>query len=130
MSESQFDIAVVMPVLNEADFIGKTLQQVYLQDYPMEKVEVVIADGGSEDNTRAIASSFKGRFGSIKILDNPKRRPSSGRNIGIKNTTAPYIIIIDGHCHLPSKTLFKLIAIINNTDAAIHQVLSLVSRRK
>ena len=105
--ESKFDIAIIMPVLNEAQYIGKTLDQVYMQDYPMDRVEVVVADGGSTDRTREIVDSLKGRFGSLKLLDNPPRRPSSGRNIGVNNSTAPYILVLDGHSHLPSKSLLR-----------------------
>ena len=104
-SKSKYEIAIVMPVLNEERFIGQTLEQIYMQDYPMDKVEVVVADGGSTDRTRTIVESFRNRFGSLKLLDNPPRLASSGRNIGIKNSTAPYILILDGHTYLPSKTL-------------------------
>ncbi len=107
LRESKFELAIVMPVLNEEKFIGQTLEQIYMQDYPMDKVEIVIADGGSSDRTREIAESFKNRFGSLKVLDNPVRRPSSGRNVGIRNTTAPYIAVLDGHIYLPSKRLLR-----------------------
>ena len=115
---SKFQIAVIMPVLNEERFIGQTLDQIYMQDFPMDAVEVVIADGGSSDRTREIAGGYKTRFGSLKILDNPRKLSSAGRNIGIRNTSAPYIIILDGHTYLPSKTLFKdMVAVFERTGA-------------
>lgn len=117
-SKSKFEIAIVMPVLNEERFIGQTLEQIYMQDYPMDKVEVIVADGGSTDRTRTIVESFRNRFGSLKLLDNPPRRPSSGRNIGIKNSSAPYIMILDGHTFLPSKTLLSdMVTIFKETGA-------------
>lgn len=103
----KYDLAVVMPVLNEEKYIGQTLEQLYLQDFPMDRLEVVVADGGSTDRTREIAASFKNRFGSLLLLDNPVRKPSSGRNVGVRNSTAPYIAVIDGHVYLPSKTLLR-----------------------
>jgi len=117
-SDSKFDIAIVMPTLNEAKFIGKTLEQVYMQDYPMDAVEVVVADGGSTDGTREIVRSFKNRFGSLQLLDNHPRRPSSGRNIGVRNSSAPYILILDGHTNLPGKTLLQdMVDIFKETGA-------------
>ncbi len=104
---NKYDLAVIMPVLNEEKYIGQTLEQLYAQDFPMDRLEVVIADGGSTDRTREIVESFKTRFGSLVLLDNPIKRPSSGRNAGIKNSTAPRIVVIDGHVYLPSKTLLK-----------------------
>lgn len=104
---SKYKLAIAMPVLNEGKFIGRTLEQVYMQDFPMDQVEIILADGGSTDSTREIAQSFKNRFGSLQVLDSPKRRPSSGRNLGIKHTTAPYILVLDGHSHIPDKHLLS-----------------------
>lgn len=116
--ETSFDVAVVMPVLNESAFIGRTLEQIYLLEYPMERVEVVVADGGSTDNTRAIAESFKGRFGSLRVLDNVSRYPSAGRNVGIRHSTALCVIVLDGHICLPAKQLFRdMIDIFERTGA-------------
>lgn len=96
-----------MPVLNEEKHIGHILEQLYQQDFPMDRLEIVVADGGSTDRTREIVESYKNRFGLLKLLENPARKPSSGRNAGIKNSTAPYIVVIDGNVHLPSKSLLR-----------------------
>ena len=106
-SETKYDLAVVMPVRNEEKFLGQTLDQLYLQDFPVDRLEVIIAEGGSSDRTREIAESYKSRFGSLKVLDNPRRLPSSGRNVGVKNSTAPYIAILDGHTFIPSKSFLS-----------------------
>lgn len=117
-TDDKFQIAIIMPVLNEERFLAGTLDQVYMQEFSMERVEVVIADGGSTDRTREIAAEYRSRFGSLKILDNPRRLSSSGRNIGVRNTTAPYILILDGHSYLPSKTLLKdMVELFESTDA-------------
>ncbi|MDF1544991.1 MAG: glycosyltransferase family 2 protein [bacterium] len=104
---SKFDVAIVMPILNEERYIGRTLEQIYMQDFPMDRLEVVIADGGSTDRTREIVESYRSRFGTLKLLDNAGRKPSTGRNVGVKNTSAPYVIILDGHCYIPDNQLLK-----------------------
>lgn len=115
---SKYDLAIIMPVRNEEKFLGQTLDQIYLQDFPMEKLEIVIADGFSTDRTKEIAESFKARFGSLKVLDNPGKLPSSGRNVGVKNSTAPYILILDGHTYIPNKNFLKdIIEIFKKTNA-------------
>ncbi len=117
-AEPKYLIAIVMPVLNEETYLGRTLDQVYMQDFPMDRVEIVIADGGSTDRTREVAEKFKNRFGSLKILDNPGRKPSTGRNVGVKNTTAPYVLVLDGHIYIPSKTLLKdMLEIFERTES-------------
>ena len=51
----------------------------------------------------------KNRFGSLILLDNPKKFSSAGRNLGVKNSSAPYILILDGHINLPDKHLLSSI---------------------
>ncbi len=101
------EVAVVMPVRNESRFIADTLTQIIEQDYPTDRIQVVIADGQSTDGTVEIISSFKDRLPQLKVVTNSVGGPGAGRNLGIKNTTAPYIVVIDGHVYIPSKTLLR-----------------------
>ncbi len=96
-----------MPVRNESRFIEDTLTQILEQDYPTDKLQVVIADGNSTDGTVDIVNSFRDRLPQLKVVTNNVGGPGPGRNQGIRNTTAPYIIVIDGHVHIPSKTLLR-----------------------
>ena len=106
-AKSQFDITIVIPVRNEEMFLGQTLDQIYLQDFPMNRLEVVVVDGGSTDRSRAVAEGFKSRFGSLKVLDNPRKVPPSGINVGISNSTAPFVAILNAHTFIPSKNFLK-----------------------
>jgi len=118
VAEPQFDLAIIMAVRNEEKFIGNTLGQLCEQDFPLDKLEVVIADGASTDRTVEVVQYFKGRFGSLKVLNNPGLRSAYGRNIGVKNSTAPCVLILDGHTHLCNKTFLKdVIEIFRSTDA-------------
>ncbi len=116
--KAKFQLSIVIPVRNEGVFLGQTLDQIYLQDFPMDRVEIIVADGGSTDDTRQIAESFKGRFGSIKVLDNARLFASAGKNIGIKNSSAPYVVFLNGHTYIPSKNfLANIIALFESTGA-------------
>src|SRR5580704_13779118 len=53
LGENPF-ISVVIPVYNEERHIAECLDSVLDQDYPADRYEVIVADGGSDDRTRAI----------------------------------------------------------------------------
>lgn len=94
-------VSVVMPVRNEADFIKRSLGAVLAQDYPLEKMEVVIADGFSEDETRNLIDEVSRRSPiPVKIIDNPKKIAPSGLNRAIRESRGAIIIRIDGHCEI------------------------------
>lgn len=117
-AESPFLIAIAMPVLNESKYIALTFEQLLAQEFPMEKIEVVVGDGGSTDGTREIIDSLRGCFGRLVIADNEVRKPSGGRNVGVKNSTAPYLLVLDGHCHIPStRLLADMIELFERTGA-------------
>ncbi|MGB5106027.1 MAG: glycosyltransferase [Candidatus Zixiibacteriota bacterium] len=98
-------ITIVMPVRNEGRFIRSVLEDLRAQDFPFQQMELLIIDGASTDNTVAEASAFKDDFPNFQIIENPGRLASRARNIGARTATGKYIAFIDGHCHLPSRTL-------------------------
>jgi glycosyltransferase involved in cell wall biosynthesis len=100
-------ITIVIPVRNEERFIAGTLQQILEQEYPMERLEVIIADGLSGDGTSEIVLKFSRNYPYFKLFDNPGRLPSSGRNVGFKNGRGDIFIVIDGHCYIPDKNLLR-----------------------
>lgn len=100
-------VTIVVPVLNEGRFLEQTLQQLITQDYMPNLLEILVVDGGSEDNTQAIVNKLAEKHSNIKLLHNPKRRSSAGRNIGFKEGTGEYFVVIDGHCYIPNDQLIK-----------------------
>lgn len=103
-------ITVVMPVYNEERFIEQTLFQLLAQKYPTDRYEILVVDGMSIDNTRAIVQALAHQYPQIRLLDNPKRKSSSGRNVGFKNGRGDYFLVVDGHCHIPTTQLLANVA--------------------
>lgn len=100
-------VTVMVPVRNEARFIEGTLEQLYHQDYPRDALEVIVADGCSDDGTPAIVRGFAERHPDfdLKVLDNPKRLSSAARNLAVRHGRGEYFLLIDGHVHIPSTQL-------------------------
>lgn len=107
-SESKLPfLTVMMPVRNEARFIGATLKQLLEQNYPKNCFEIIVVDGESDDETAAIVKKFSSENlePQIKLLSNPNRLSSSARNIAVKNAKGDYILLIDGHVYIPTPDL-------------------------
>lgn len=92
-------VSVILPIRNEGKSIASCVQSLLQQDYPPELVEILIVDGMSEDDTRAILKKIiqevPGRI--IRVLDNPKKVVSPALNIGIRSAIADVVIRMDGH---------------------------------
>jgi glycosyltransferase involved in cell wall biosynthesis len=94
-------VSVVVPVRNEAPFIGQTLAALLGQDYPSDRFEVLVADGGSTDASPAIVGDLQQQHGNLHLLSNPRRWSSAGRNIAVSAARGDIIVIVDGHCDIP-----------------------------
>src|SRR2546427_11915051 len=93
-------VSVIMPVRNEAEFIERSVGAVSAQDYPHDRMEILIADGGSSDATRAVIESLKQDYRdvSVTLLDNPGKIVSTGLNAAMLLARGEVIVRIDGHC--------------------------------
>jgi glycosyltransferase involved in cell wall biosynthesis len=102
-------LSVIIPVRNEEKLIISTLDALVRQDYPKQRYELLVVDGRSTDQTRKAVKEFiKNHPGSnIRLLDNPGRLSSRGRNIGVQNAMGRLIGVIDGHVYIPDNSLFK-----------------------
>ena len=66
-------VTVIVPVRNEAKAIEPALRTLLTQDFPPERFEVIVADGGSEDATVPIVRRLQGEFPNLKLVFNPGR---------------------------------------------------------
>lgn len=89
-------VSIVIPCFNEEKFIGKCLNSMLKQDYPKNKLEILVVDGMSTDKTKDILNDYKEKHG-IKTLENQKKITSTALNIGIKESTGEIIIIFGAH---------------------------------
>lgn len=101
-------VSIIIPAFNEGKYISQTLQQLHDQSYPKDRMEIVVVDGGSTDNTFDIVSQWADQlFLNIRFLPNIKRISSCARNIGISVARGEYVLFIDAHVFIPSSQLIE-----------------------
>lgn len=99
-------VSVVVPVRNEEAHIGDVLAQLQKQDYPADRFEVLVAVGPSTDGTVQAIEEFRQTATiCVRQFENPHGLSSAGRNVGTLQARGDYVIFVDGHCCIPSKTL-------------------------
>lgn len=90
-------VTIMIPIRNESAYIERCLQAINTQSYPHDYMEILIADGLSNDGTREKLSLFLKQNPKIKIFDNPGLIVSTGLNTLIRNAYGEILIRIDGH---------------------------------
>ena len=91
-------ISIIVPVFNEAQIIKQTLDNLPFSD----DIEVIVVDGGSNDNTVKIASSYP-----VKIIKSDKKR-SLQMNIGAKEANGKILLFLHADCVLENGTISEI----------------------
>ncbi len=96
-------VSIVIPCLNEKDYIFRCLQSILNQSYPADLITTYICDGGSNDGTIDMINQFSNlndTLGNFKMLHNVNKTTPYALNIGIKASTADIVIILGAHSEL------------------------------
>ena len=97
-------LSLVIPTFNSAKTLEKCLDSIINQNYPHNKREIIIIDGGSTDKTIEIAKRYK-----TKIIFNRDTVEEKGRPLGIDNAQGEIIGFIDADNILPKKNFLEKI---------------------
>lgn len=118
--EPRARVSLVIPARNEEAHIRAVLEQIEAQDYPHDCIEVFVADGNSDDRTRDVVNEFaKTSSMSVRLLHNPARLSSAGRNVGVRAASGDYVVFVDGHCSITSNRLLRdTVELFESTHAA------------
>jgi len=93
-------VSIIMPIRNEERAIARVLKCLLAQDYPHDRMEIIVADGMSTDGTRGIVSAAAACDSRVRLLDNPRRIMPSGFNFGLKAARGDIIIMMGGHTEI------------------------------
>lgn len=111
------EVSVILPVFNEEKYIANCLESLLIQDFPKKKLEILLVDGNSTDNTRKIINSYKQNHPFIKLLINTDKIVPRAMNLGIRAAKGSIIIRMDAHTFYANDYISKCVETLNNFDA-------------
>ena len=107
-------VTVAVPVLNESAHIEECLRSIVAQTYPTI-AEVLVIDGGSDDDTPSLASAFP----KVRLLENPRRIQAAALNLAIDQGRGEVLVRVDGHCRLAPDYVERCVEALAETGAAM-----------
>ncbi len=90
-------VSIVIPVRDRAALLRACLESIRRLDYPRDRMEVIVVDGGSTDGSGDVARGL-----SAVVLPNPEKRIAPGRNIGFAATRGEIVAFTDSDCTVDS----------------------------
>ena len=106
-------VSIIIPTKNNGNIIARCLDSIRELDYPEDKIEIVIVDGHSTDNTVEIAK----RYGYRIVYEEVGTR-AGACNIGVRKANGECIVFTDADCVVPKDWLKNLLKHFNSEKIA------------
>lgn len=112
-------VSLLVAMRNESLHIERCIRSIINQDYPVDKLEVLVLDGRSNDGSQAIVSQLISQRKNYHLLDNPEIYQASAWNLGILHSKGDIIGIVSGHCELAPDYVSQLVETLQRTQAVM-----------
>lgn len=110
-------VTVAMPCFNEEAYIEACIQSVQAQDYPADRIEILVADGRSTDRTREVLERLATDDPRIRVIDNPDRLQAAGMNRMITAARGDVVVRMDVHCEYAVDYISACVDVMRRTGA-------------
>jgi len=105
-------VSILIPALNEEKVIGRILQRMTELTYPKDKMEIIVIDDGSTDDTGKIAEQCSKAHSYIKVIHRSEKEGGRGKastlNAGLKHAKGEIILCFDADYYPQRDILEKL----------------------
>ena len=112
-------VSIVIPCRNEKRYIEGCIRSLLEGQEPAEGMEIIVADGMSDDGTRELLNSLARKDGRIRVVDNPGRTVPYGMNAGIRAARGEIIVRIDAHTQYAPDYLVRNVETLDRTHADV-----------
>lgn len=108
-------VSIITAAFNEAQFIAETIENKLSQDYPQEKIEIIVVSDESEDGTDEIIQQYSDR--NVKYFRQvPRQGKTSAINLAVSQATGDIIIFSDANSLYKSDVVKQIVKNFDNED--------------
>ena len=105
-------VSILIPAHNEEKVVGRLLQKMTELSYPKDKLEIILINDASTDNTGRIAEEYSNQHKLIKVLHRDKQSGGKGKasalNTALKQATGEIVLCFDAD-YLPHSDIIAKI---------------------
>ncbi len=110
-------VAVIVPCWNEESTITSTLQSLLTLDYPTNKLEIIVVNDGSTDNTLAVANTFANTE-NLRVFTKVNGGKHSAMNFALEKTSAEIVGCLDADSFVEPDALKAIVCHFKNEHVA------------
>lgn len=133
MKKQKYDVSIIVAVYNNDKYVEKCIKSVLDQTYPFEKIQLILVNDGSIDNSLKICNKYANKYQNILVIDQQNQGVSVARNTGIKASEGKYIMMLDSDDMISRNTVKDLIAFFDEhydeVDLVTYPIYHLINNR-
>lgn len=107
-NQYKYDVSFVIPVYNVEKYLRECLDSIINQKYDFKKIEVILINDGSKDNSLEICKEYSKKYDNFKVIDKKNEGVSVARNAGIREASGKYILILDSDDFISKDSVSEL----------------------
>jgi len=111
-------ISLVIPAYNEEDSIGMTIESCLGVNYPREKLEVIVVDDGSTDNTERNAREYE-ENDLVTVITQENKGKGGALNAGLEEASGEFMACVDADSRIMEDSLKNIVSQFGDDTAAI-----------
>jgi glycosyltransferase involved in cell wall biosynthesis len=96
-------VSFIMPALNAAGIIENCLKSIRQQDYPQDRIEILVGDAGSRDGTSDLVRKYGGQ-----VFPDNGRNIEDGKKAALIHATGDYVVFIDADNEITHSDYIRL----------------------
>ena len=100
-------ISIVIPAYNEQGNISRCLDSILASDYPKKKLEILVIDDGSTDDTLKLAKQYEKR--GVKAFHKKNTGKANSLNYGIKRAKGEILATLDADSYIMPDTISRML---------------------
>ncbi|MEM8504712.1 MAG: TIGR04283 family arsenosugar biosynthesis glycosyltransferase, partial [Cyanobacteria bacterium P01_D01_bin.1] len=112
-------VSIIIPTLNESNTLARTLRQLTVLDPPVK--EVIVVDGGSQDDTVTIARAHK-----AAVIITQQARRSTQMNLGAERASGDILCFLHGDTLVPDDVVSVMVKTLSDPAVACGGFISLM----
>ena len=107
-------VSIVIPAYNEAAYIANSIRSLLTVDYPHDKLEIIVVDDGSTDDTYKIAKSFQDNV--VKAFTKKNGGKGAALNFGIAKAKGELVATMDADSYLSPDVIKEMLPLFDEPD--------------
>jgi cellulose synthase/poly-beta-1,6-N-acetylglucosamine synthase-like glycosyltransferase len=111
-------VAVVVAAYNEEEVIERRLANLLALDYPVDRVEIVVASDASTDHTNELVEAIAAREPRVRLLECPRGGKVAAQDRAVRETTSDVVAFSDANATWAPDALRRLVANLADPDVA------------